>query len=129
MRQIFQTRRKSPQRRILYSWPVIVILFLALGYVGRYTFYAYRNYREVEKEYQELQRREDDIASRIAGIQEGLFLLESDAGRERIIRERFDVQKDGEEVVIFIKDDAEEQTPPPSAFHSVTSFLKNLFGL
>ena len=112
----------------MYSWPVIVLLFLAVGYAGRYAFYAYQNYREVEREYRILESKENEISSRIADIEGNMALLESDAGRERVIRERFDVQKEGESVVIFIKDDNEKEPPPPSALQSFTSFLKNLFG-
>lgn len=113
----------------MYSWPVIIFLVIVVTYVGRYALRSYQNYREVEQEYRELTMREDEIVSRIQTIEDGLSLLESNAGRERIIRERFDVQKKGEEVVIFVENKDDGLQPPSSAFQSFTSFLKNLFGL
>lgn len=128
MHQFFQTRKQSQARRILYSWPVIGILLFVLAYGGWQTLRAYTNYQVVHKEYEALKKRSEELAIKKENIENNRSLLESNEGRERIIRERFDVQKEGEKTVIFIQEEKKDKEKPASAFHSFTSFFKRLFG-
>lgn len=124
---IFQTRRQSKPVPWRYSYPTLFFLGVFALLFAWYALRSYQNYREVKKEFDRFEKRIVELEERTKMRYDDTAFIESDEGRERLIRERFDVKKKDEEVAIFVK----ENLPSPessSVFHSFTSFLKNLFG-
>jgi len=96
-------------------------------FLGWHTFQSYKTYSVVKAEYDRITERIEALQKQNQVMGDELASIESDEGKERLIRERFDVKKEGEEVIIFIKEDTPPEEPA-SVFHSFTSFLKNIFG-
>ena len=110
-------RQSNPMRRLqkrklkqrLSSFWMIAALALVASLAVYKTFDVYQKYSESKKnvdglsaEYQHLEIRKGELESRI-------FSLQSESGIEGEIREKFNVAKEGEEVLIII-DPKEENT-------------------
>lgn len=114
---------------MFYSWPFIFICLSIIVLLGWYAFRSYQNYSLARAEYERIKEEIQETESRTAELKKELALLEDEKGRDRILRERFDVKKPGEEVVIIV----EEKPQPPTAnevsvFESFKNFFKRLFG-
>ncbi|MBI4114813.1 MAG: septum formation initiator family protein [Candidatus Niyogibacteria bacterium] len=118
MRHFFQIR---------YSALSLVLLGGLALFIGWHALKSYQNYRSVKIEYDSFQERIEKLEARTQELRADVAFIESAEGKERLLRERFDVKKKGEEVIIFIKED-ESSEEPRSALRSFTSYLKNLFG-
>lgn len=130
MSDFFQTERRALWwGKLFYSWPFIFICLSIIVLLGWYAFRSYQNYSLARAEYERIKEEIQETESRTAELKKELALLEDEKGRDRILRERFDVKKPGEEVVIIV----EEKPQPPTAnevsvFESFKNFFKRLFG-
>ena len=89
-------------KKILYSWPILILLLLIVLLVGKGVWGVYQSERvslanrvSSEKEYGELKARGESISSEIE-------LLKTDKGIETEIRDKFRVVKEGEQLAIII---------------------------
>jgi cell division protein FtsB len=101
---MFDFHEKRKIRKVLYSWFSIAGMFLVGGFVA---FSAYGRY-EVERDMAEkLVAREAELASlqhRASSLEASVLHLSDDRGIEEELRNRFDVAKEGEQVVIILDD-------------------------
>lgn len=125
MAHFYQTRKRSTLgEKIFYSWP---FLFFALGIImllGRHIIRSYQNYSLVRKEHERIQEKIQHVEGRTSELQEELLLLEDEKGRDRVMRERFDIRKEGEEVVVIVEEKSDTQ---PAQKASVIDSFKNFF--
>jgi len=103
-------KEKNKIKKIIYSWPVLIFLLLILLLVVKGVWSVYQtqkisleNKLSSEKEYQELERRNQLLSSDLA-------LLETDKGKEMEIREKFQVIKAGEQLAVIIDSSEEEES-------------------
>jgi len=102
-------KEKNKIKKIVYSWPVLIFLLIIVLLVGKGVWSVYKtqkisleNKQSSEKEYQELERRNNLIVSDLA-------LLETDRGVEMEIRDKFQVVKEGEQLAVIIDSNEEEE--------------------
>jgi len=123
----FHEKRKLA--RIFYSKGTALVLFAILGgavYAAINAYYveqrAVQKRVELEKELQLLQVRAE-------GLEQDIVRLEDPRGIEAELRRRYDVAKEGEEVIVLIEEEIEpEQVPsgeaqPTSIFGRLRAFL------
>ncbi|HEY4504186.1 MAG TPA: hypothetical protein VJI73_00250 [Candidatus Paceibacterota bacterium] len=91
-------------RRVLYSWPVLIILFILIVLMIKSTWRVYVNWdlskdlaREANLEYLANQER-------TARIEEEVARLKTERGLEEELRRSFPIAKPGEEVVVILGD-------------------------
>ncbi len=104
---MFDFHEKRKIRKVLYSWISIGGIFLLGGLIA---YSAYGRY-EVEQDMAEkLELREAELAAleeRAASLQASVLHLSDERGIEEELRNRFDVAKEGEQVVIILDDGSE----------------------
>ena len=127
-----QIERGLNFRKILYSWPVVLILAVIMATVGAKTFRSWQNYRIIAKEYEKLQEKAAEVEKNKKEAEESLALLNDEYGRDRIIREQFEMQKKDEKVIIILDKDGRGQTDPEiqdsqSIFYRIKNFIINIF--
>ena len=100
-----QLKSKNKIKRIIYSWPVLILLLLVILLVGKSVWGVYRseeisskNKQSSEERYEELTNKSDLVASEIE-------MLKTDKGVEMEIRDKFRVVKEGEQLAIIINSD------------------------
>ena len=128
----FQIEHGISFKKILYSWPVIVIFIIILGSLATKTFRSWRNYREAAKEYETLQKKIAEVERNKKEVEENLALLKDEFGRDRIIREQFDAQKKDEKVIIILDEDKQpkegrQDSANLSIFTKIKNFIANIF--
>ena len=96
----FQEKRKF--KKIVYSvWlqAILGIIFLALVFsavkVYKKSRISVQKFQEIKEERAGLEKRNAELAAEAAR-------LESESGREREIRKRFDVAKPGEKIIVIV---------------------------
>lgn len=113
-------------RKIVYSWPVFAILIIVLGGLGFKTFRSWQNYRLAVGEYEKLREKIAEIEKSKKTIDENLALLKDEYGRDRVIREQFDVRKSDEKVIIILdKDERDKKNEKAQTALSFFSRIKN----
>jgi hypothetical protein len=104
--------KKKKITEYLYSKPSIFILgiitvFLAFAVYARFSVERLMEARKLETQ---LERQE--LIERKLQLEERVEYLSGDRGIEEEIRKHFDVAKEGEQVVIIVDKEEEEQTIP-----------------
>lgn len=97
----FQDKRKF--RRVLYSKVTLAILLVLIALLSRATWNVYlkagesrRNSELSQKEYDVLKTRHDFLKAQIES-------LNTPEGREKEIRQNFQVSKTGEQIVVIVE--------------------------
>lgn len=115
-------------KNIAYSWPVIVALVVLMFFIGRATWYAYLRTHAVTKTYIKIKEERKELSQRRDILEKKLTHLSSPYGLEKELRERFNLRKPGEEVVIIvdrpIPDHATSSEKQPSFLQSLFNQIK-----
>ena len=120
----FHTKRKA--RNAIYSKPVL--LFLGIVVIG----FMYSVYGAFEKERETRSVRDQraavlsELHVREAALQGELDRLSTEKGLEAEIRSKFEVAKEGEEVIVIVEAPEDEETLPEE---EEKGFFERLFGL
>lgn len=124
----FQDKKK--RRKLLYSFPVVVFLFVIVLLLARGVVNIFMKYREsvslrdrATSELALLQVRKDTLSKEIEK-------LSTEVGVESAIRNKFNVVKPGEKVLLLVSPEEElvaSSTPGflDSAIEKMKSFFKN----
>ena len=109
-------RQKQKIKRVLYSRITLFFLTILIVIVTYNTWDIYKKERatkeillKVQAEYSELQKREEFLAGEIQR-------LETDAGIEAEIRERYGVGRPGEEVIVLLEKQNKEEIVEEKGF-------------
>ncbi len=123
----FQDKRKTERR--LYSKFTIVVLVIILLFLIKGTWDIYQKDRQSlndlaisNKELADLQSRNDYLSGQVAK-------LETTSGQEEEIRQKFQVAKPGENVIIIVPSASGTvaSSTPGGVFGGIWEFIKNLF--
>lgn len=122
---VFRKRKKA--RRIVYSWLTLFVLgivsgIVLYGAVGMITKNqeTKRNKVVALNQLAALEEREDQLESVIEN-------LKTDQGIEKVIREKFSVVKEGEEFIVIIEDEKNDQNQDKNKKRiNFIQFFKNL---
>ncbi len=93
-------------RRILYSWPILIILFIILGFLVRASWRVYGNWSESREMARLALLRYQNDKARLEMLQREVTRLGTKRGVEEELRRKFPVSLPGEEVVIIVDDQA-----------------------
>lgn len=89
---------------MLYSKPVIAMLFVATGFLLVSAYNRYEAAVETKNRLETRQAELDALSSRAEVLEAKVRYLEDERGVEEELRSRFDVAKEGEEVVVIVDD-------------------------
>lgn len=104
-----QLKSKNKIKRIIYSWPVLILLLIIVILIGKGIWtvsqserLSSENKNYSEDQYNKLKNKSDTFLSEIE-------MLETEKGVEAEIRDKFRVVKAGEQLAIIINADDEEK--------------------
>lgn len=124
-------QRQNLTRKIIFSWPAIILLIVLFAFIGRWTFQNYLRfsaakeaYLRVKKDREELDRKKNDLESRLS-------YLSNPYGLEKELRRRFSLKKPDEEMAIIV----DRKVPGPenragsseSLWQRFITFFKSFF--
>ncbi|MFA6339194.1 MAG: septum formation initiator family protein [Candidatus Paceibacterota bacterium] len=96
----FREQRKI--KKIIYSKVIVLILLVVLVIAANSTWKVYQKERESADKLSEIQKKYNDIKNREKDLANIVSRLKTDQGKEEEIRNKFQVAKDGEEVIILV---------------------------
>ena len=111
----FQRKRKL--KNLVFSYVTIVALLIMIVFMAQSVWERFTVEREMSERRHEVERELHDLKLRAAALESQVEYLEDERGVEAEIRNRFDVVKEGEQVVIILDDEstnegeAETQAP------------------
>ena len=103
-------KRKKLVKNILFSYATLFILGVFIVLLGMSVFERFTVEREMSMRRVEAERELKDLKLRAAALELQVEYLEDDRGMEAEIRGRFDVVKEGEQVVIILDDANNQET-------------------
>jgi len=121
--------KKKNEYHFWHSPIVLIALFLIVA------LFAYNTVGLIEKERETAQNKTDelnkikDLQGRQQELSTDIAKLQTDEGKEEAIRDKFQVVKPGEKMVVIV--DNQDNTPATSdgsTSHGFWSFIKRLFG-
>lgn len=109
-------QRKVKKR--VYSWPVVIILAVVAYFFLVNTYDVYKKYSESRNNIVGLEEKYEMSMDRKEKLEGDIEWLSSERGIEEEIRDKFNVVKEGEEVVVIVNDDSivEEEGVEESGF-------------
>lgn len=115
---MFDFHEKRKIRSILYSKVTIGILFILVGFLLMSVYERYSVEREMTAKREAKERELHDLEYRAAVLESKVEDLRDARGVEEELRNRFDVAKEGEEVIVIVDDkkaptDLDALTVPP----------------
>ncbi len=96
----FQDRNKVKKR--MYSKTTLLFLFLGTILVFRGAYDVYQKEVESRKEMERVLTQKKELQGRLGNIEHHAELLKTPAGVENEIRNKFDVVKEGEGVIVIV---------------------------
>jgi len=101
-------QQKRQWRRLLMSWPSIILLVLIAALVTSALFGVYKKSQEALSRRGSLQAEFEVLMQRKAYLEEEVQRLKTKIGIEEEIIDRFGVSKPGEEVLVIVEDEENE---------------------
>lgn len=108
---MFDFHEKRKIKAILYSKVVFVLLIFIAVFLS---LSVYNRYIIAEETKLKLEERKEDLEAlkmRADVLETKVEYLERDRGIEEELRNRFDVAKEGEQVVVILEDEKTRETP------------------
>lgn len=125
----FQEKRKL--RKIIFSKKILVLLLLILFFLVYSTAKIYFKSREALSKNKEIKNELAQLNQRKSELEKENSRLETESGTEEEIREKFDVLKPGEKVVVIVDknsgNDKINSGKEAGFFGKILSFIKNIF--
>lgn len=102
----FYKRRKL--LRYAYSRGTIAVLLVLLSFFGYVAYGAYSKSAEARDRKDEVARELEKLHEREATLKADIEALNSERGAEAALRERYQVGREGEEVLVLLTQESEE---------------------
>jgi len=118
-------QEKKTWQLILLSRPALAFLFAGVVFFGWSVWGLLGKMTETAREKELAAARVAELQERHAELSSDIERLESPAGMEESIRQKYGYAKAGEGVIIIVDDVAE--APAPAAERGFWNWLKNLF--
>ena len=100
-------KRKIKQR--VYSWPVVMLLVVVAFFFMTNTWDVYKKYSESRKNIAGLAESNQRALERQEELKKQIGYLQSERGLEEEIRQKFNVAKEGEQVIVIVDPKIEEE--------------------
>ena len=102
-------KRKKLITNVLFSYATLFVLGVFIALMSLSVFERFTVEREMSMRRVEAERELKELKMRAVALESKVDYLEDDRGMEAEIRGRFDVVKEGEQVVIILDDETEPQ--------------------
>ena len=103
---MFDFHEKRKIKAWVYSWPMIVVLLIPIGFLSVSVYERYQKERDTKEKRDEQSVKLEALEERASALEAKVEYAKSTEGIEEEIRSRYDVAKEGEQIVIII--DGEE---------------------
>lgn len=123
----FESKRKFKKR--LYSKFTLFVLLVIFVLVAHGTWGIYQKKRVVNADLRETEQTLAEYEERKNKLESRIDRLNSDVGKEELLREKYSLSKEGEKAIFILDDEnAEQQAVEEKGFFGKTGdFLKGLF--
>lgn len=111
---MFDFHEKRKIKAILFSRITLVVLLVPIVFLGFSVFDLLQKEREVSKRRIEREGELHRLHERAAVLEAKVEMLKSDRGIEAEIRDRYDVAKEGETVVVILEKEVPTKSPDDS---------------
>ncbi len=108
---MFDFHEKRKIRRVLYSKLFIGVVFIVALILARSAYERYRVERDMAGRLLDREQELHELQDRALLLESRVDHLRNERGIEEEIRERFDVVRDGEQVVVILEDESQSTTP------------------
>jgi cell division protein FtsB len=127
--QEFQEKRKL--RKIIFSRKVLVLLAFVSAFLIFSTVKVYIKSRNAVSKNEEIKKEVADLEQRKSDLQKEISRLQSESGAEEEVRKKFNVQKPGEEVLVIVEKNNENdkinQGESSGFFTKIWQWIKNIW--
>ena len=120
-------QEKNKFKNFMRSKPVLIILTIILVLFAWKVIGLTGKLQETYKNKKIEQEKIADLEARKAKRMSDIEKLSTDKGKEEVIREKFGVVKEGEQVIVVVDDKNQNTTSPKNESNSFFSWFKNLF--
>ena len=122
---MFDFYEKRKVRNIMFSKPVLVLLGIVVLLFVYSVWGAYQKESETREKWKNREEVLIELEGREKELSTEIDRLETEKGTEAEIRSKFEVAKEGEEVIVIVEPPEEEvrDAPPPKK-----GFFKRIFG-
>jgi cell division protein FtsB len=117
----FESKRKLKKR--VYSKFTLVVLLVILVLVAHGAWGIFQKKRIVSEDLRKTQETLEQFNERKAKLESKLDRVNSDVGKEEILRDKYSVAKEGEKAIFILDSDEEEEV-----ILKEEGFFKKLFG-
>jgi cell division protein FtsB len=97
-----ELQRKQKLKKRMYSVPVLVAFLLVVLLTARGTYSVLKKKHDSEVYVKNLQRETQDLNNRQAELENSVTYLKTEEGIDQEIKQRFNVEKPGEHVVVIV---------------------------
>ncbi len=113
-----ELQRKQKIKKQMYSWPILLALFLVVLLTARGTYSVLKKKQDSELYVKNLQKQTLDLNNRQKELEKSVTYLKTEEGIDQEIKQRFNVERPGEHVVVIVdpKQIASTTTPENSAW-------------
>ena len=103
-------QRRNKLRKGLYSWINFILLVVILAVILDGVFNVYKKNRMAKKDVDQIKMVESELLDRKEKLESDIARLQTDAGIDEEIRNKFRLVKAGEEMVIVINETTTKST-------------------
>jgi len=118
-------RKKRQFKRMLYSTGVLVLLGIVVFFLGRATWDVYQKAKLTSENRQEALNELTRLQKQEATLKAELERLQTDRGIEEELRSKFNVAKEGEQVITIVS----PQNTTENSDDQVLPWWKRVFGI
>ena len=126
-----ELQRKQQFKRLLYSYPSLILLLIICFFLVKGAFGIMRIERESARKVEVLESEATELALREGHVKGEIERLKTDEGVIEEIKEKFSVTQEGEHVAIIVDERARASVAGTSTAEWLKSFwqgFKNLWG-
>jgi len=119
-------------RKIIFSWPVIVIMAVFVLWIAIIVLREYGKARIAKSLRMQTEAELGNAEERLSLLREKIKDIESEAGLEKIFREKYNTKKPGEHVIVITEGASESDsnnsgTSSSGFLHDFWTAIKNIF--
>ena len=115
-------QRQDPIR-LMKRRLIILGLLILLAIAVRGIWGVYQKEQESRALRQEAEAQLDNLKDRESGLRESISQLKSDRGMEEVLREEYELARDGEGVIVIVEPKAAPSEPQPSTFQRIRGWF------
>lgn len=121
-------RQKKIKKRIYSWWTVGILAVVALLFLSN-TWDVYKKYVASKKNVAGLETRYVESKERQVELKDKIESLKSEDGLEAEIREKFNVAKEGEKVLVIINEETPEELPEEEEVGLLKGFWEDVLNI